>query len=209
MDNTHRLGFLSSVGLVLVGVAYAVVVGFGIAQAGLDKPIIDPILAVMEAITLVSAPLVVILMAAVCGIASPDVKVFGLLALAFGAIMAGLTSGVRFMALTAGRQTDFTTLEWPSTLYAVELLAWDVFLGLALVFAAPVFAGSGRRARARWALVATGVLCLLGGIGPIVGNMAIQRIGILGYGVALPITCIFLALVFHQGGSSLYAVQPR
>jgi len=209
MDNAQRLGFLSSVGLVLVGVAYAVVVGFGIAQAGLDKPIIDPTLAMMEAITLVSAPLVVILMAAVCGIASPDVKVFGLLALAFGAIMAGLTSGVRFMALTAGRQTDFTTLEWPSTLYAVELLAWDVFLGLALVFAAPVFAGSGRRARARWALVATGVLCLLGGIGPIVGNMAIQRIGILGYGVALPITCIFLALVFHQGGSSLYAVQPR
>jgi hypothetical protein len=122
--------------------------------------------------------------------------------------MAGLTSGVHFMALTAGRQTDFATLERPSTLHAVELLAWDVFLGLALVFAAPVFAGSGRRARARWALVATVVLCLLGGIGPIVGNMAIQRIGILGYGVALPIMCILLALVFHQGGSSLYAVQP-
>lgn len=119
-------------------------------------------LAVMEAITLVSAPLVVILMAAVYGLATPEYKVFGLLALAFGAIMAGLTSGVHFVAFTAGRQTDFTTLEWPSTLYAVELLAWDVFLGLALVFAAPVFAGSGRCARARWALVATGVLCLLG-----------------------------------------------
>ena len=209
MDNTQRLGFLSSVGLLLVGVAYAVVVGFGIAQAGLDKPIIDPTLAVMEAITLVSAPLVVILMAAVCGLASSERRVFGLLALAFGAIMAGLTSGVHFMALTAGRQTDFTTLEWPSTLYALELLAWDVFLGLALLFAAPVFAGSGRRARARWALVSTGVLCLLGGIGPIVGNMAIQRIGILGYGVGLPISCIFLALVFHQGGSSLHAAQPR
>ena len=39
MDNIQRLGFLSSLGLVLVGVAYAVVVGFGIAQAGLNKPI--------------------------------------------------------------------------------------------------------------------------------------------------------------------------
>lgn len=203
------MGFLSSVGLVLVGVTYAVVVGFGIAQAGLDKPIIDPTLAVMEAITLVSALLVVILMAAVFGLASPERKVFGVLALAFGAVMTGLTSGVHFVALTAGRQTDFTTLEWPSTLYAVELLAWDVFFGLALIFAAPVFAGSGRCARARWALVATGVLCLLGGIGPIVGNMAVQRIGILGYGVALPITCVFLSLVFHQGRSSLHAVQPR
>ncbi len=209
MDNTQRLGFLASAGLALVGVGYVVVVGFGIAQAGLDKPITDPTLAVMEAITLVSAPLIVILMAAVCCLASPERKVFGVLALAFGTIMAGLTSGVHFTALTAGRQTDFTTLEWPSTLYAVELLAWDVFLGLALVFAAPVFAGPGCCARARLTLFATGVLCLLGGVGPIVGSMAVQRIGIIGYGVALPITCIFLALVFQRGGSSHYAVQPR
>jgi hypothetical protein len=209
MDNTQRLGFLSSVGLVLVGVAYVVVVGFGIARAGFDKPIVDPTLAVMEAITLLSAPLVVILMAAVYGLASPERKVFGILALAFGAIMAGLTSGVHFVALTAGRQTDFTTLEWPSTLYAVELLAWDVFLGLALVFAAPVFAGSGRRARARWSLVTTGVLCLLGAIGPIVGNMAVQRIGILGYGISLPISCVFVALTFRQSAPRLQAEQPR
>ncbi|MGB5529355.1 MAG: hypothetical protein WBQ32_05240 [Ignavibacteriaceae bacterium] len=209
MDNTQRLGFLSSVGLVLVGVAYAVVVGFGIVQSGLDAPIIDPTLAVMEAITLISAPLVVILMAAVYRLATPEAKVFGVLALVFGTIMAGLTSGVHFVTLTAGRQMDFTVLEWPSTLYAVELLAWDVFLGLALVFAAPVFSGFGRHVRARWALVITGVLCLLGSIGPIVGNMAVQRIGILGYGIALPITCIFLALVFRQGGSSFSGAQPH
>ncbi len=209
MDHTHRLGFLSATGLVLVGVAYAIVVGIGMAQAGLDTPIMDPILAVMEAMTLVSAPLVVILMAAVYGLADPERKVFGLLALAFGTMMAGLTSGVHFVTLTAGRQTDFTELAWPSTLYAVELLAWDVFLGLALVFAAPVFTGTGRRAPARRALVVTGVLCLLGGIGPMVGNMAIQRIGILGYGVALPITCVFLARVFRPGGASRQSVPPR
>ncbi|MBK9400624.1 MAG: hypothetical protein IPN36_07105 [Bacteroidetes bacterium] len=123
---------------------YAIVVGFGIAQVGLDKPIIDPTLAVMEAITLVSAPLIVILLAAVSGLASPERKVFGVLALTFGAIMAGLTSAVHFVTLTAGRQMNFTTLDWPSTLYSVELLAWDVFLGLALVFAAPAVTGRGQ-----------------------------------------------------------------
>lgn len=198
MNNTQRLGFLSSSGLVIVGLAYAIVVGFGISQAGLDKPIIDPTLAVMEAITLVSAPLIVILLAAVSGLASPERKVFGVLALTFGAIMAGLTSAVHFVTLTAGRQMNFTTLDWPSTLYSVELLAWDIFLGLALVFAAPVLAGPGRRARARWALFATGVLCLLGSIGPILGNMVVQRVGILGYGIVLPISCVFLAQVFHE-----------
>ncbi|MBK7888639.1 MAG: hypothetical protein IPJ86_15560 [Bacteroidetes bacterium] len=199
MKNTRQLGFLSSLGLVIVGMTYAIVVGFGIAQVGLDKPIIDPTLAVMEAITLVSAPLIVILLAAVSGLASPERKVFGVLALTFGAIMAGLTSAVHFVTLTAGRQMNFTTLDWPSTLYSVELLAWDVFLGLALVFAAPAVTGRGHSARARWALFATGVLCLLGAIGPMVGNMAIQRVGILGYGIVLPISCIFLALVFHEG----------
>ena len=44
MHPTQRLGFLSALGLALVGVAYVVVVGFGIAQAGLDDPIVDPIL---------------------------------------------------------------------------------------------------------------------------------------------------------------------
>ncbi len=209
MDNTERLGLLSSIGLVLVGVAYAIVVGIGIAQAGFDEPIVDPILGIMEAITLVSAPLIVILMAAVHGIASRERKIFGVLAVAFGAIMAALTSSVHFVALTAGRQTGFTALEWPSTLYAVELLAWDVFLGLALVFAAPVFVGPGRYARAKWTLVATGVLCLVGAIGPIVGDMALQTIGILGYGVVLPIACVFLALVFVSRTKPHESVSPH
>ena len=41
---------------------------------------------------------------------------------------------VYFVALTAGRQPDFTALAWPSTLYAAELPAWDVFLGLFPVY---------------------------------------------------------------------------
>ncbi len=201
MNITLRLGYLSSIGMVLVGVLYALVVGFGIAQAGLQNPIIDPTLAVMEAITLLSAPLIVILMVAMYGVANKERKVFGILALSFAIIMAGLTSSVHFYALTAGRQTDFTTLEWPSALYAIELLAWDIFLGMALVCAALTFDDSKRFRRARWSLFATGILCLIGGVGPFLGNMALQRIGIVGYGIALPISCIFLARVFHPRGS--------
>ena len=96
-------------------------------------------------------------------------------------------SAVHFAALTSGRQTDFSVLEWPSTLYAVELLAWDIFLGLSLLCAAFVFVGSGIRAFTRWSLIVAGTLSLLGAIGPIVGDMALQRIGILGYGVGIPV----------------------
>lgn len=193
-----RLGELSSWGLVGVGITYAVVVTLGIAEAGLSEPIVDPILAVMEGMTLAAAILVVMLMAAVYDYAEPDRKLPGLVALSFGTIMAGLTSAAHFVALTAGRQTDFVALQWPSSLYAVELLAWGVFLGLALLFAAPVFAGSGLRAVARWSLAASGALCLAGTVGPLVGNMALQRISILGYGVGLPIASCALALVFRR-----------
>jgi hypothetical protein len=198
MRLNRRLGFLSSLGLLLTGIAYAIALTVGVAQAGLSHPIVDPILAVMEVITLLAALLFVVLMVAIYGYASEDRKPLALIALAFGAAMAGLTSGVHFAALTWGRQTGFTVLEWPSMLYAVDLLAWDVFLGLSLLFAAPVFVGPGLHSRARWSLAATGALCLVGAVGPIIGNMAIQRIGVVGYGVLLPISCLILAFVFRE-----------
>lgn len=46
MESSHRIGYLSSIGLALVGIVYVLVVVFGIAEAGLDDPIVDPILAV-------------------------------------------------------------------------------------------------------------------------------------------------------------------
>ncbi len=202
MSLANRIGYLSSIGLFVVGVAYVLVVVFGISQAGLDDPIVDPTLAVMEALTLLSAPLVVAVMASIYETASRDRKVFGVMALVFAGVMAGLTSAVHFIALTSGRQTDFVVLEWPSTLYAVELLAWDYFLGLSLLCAALVFVGSGIRAFARWSLVAAGVLSLIGIIGPIVGDMAFQRIGILGYGVGLPIAALVLSRFFRRNEDS-------
>jgi cytochrome c oxidase subunit IV len=107
---------------------------------------------------------------------------------------------VHFVALTAGRQTDFSVLEWPSTLYAVELLAWDIFLGLSLLCAACVFVGSGVRGYARWSLVVAGTLSLLGAIGPVVGDLAFQRAGIVGYGVGLPVAAFVLSRFFRQSG---------
>lgn len=198
IDSARRVGLWSAAGLGAVGVLYAIVVAAGVSAVGLDDPIVDPILAVMEVLTLLSAPLIVILFAAIHCYAPKNRKVFSLTALAFGILMAGLTSGVHFVELTAGRQTGPAILSWPSPEYALELLAWDVFLGFALVFATPVFPGRGRQAAARWALGVTGGLCLVGIVGPLTGRMALQRIGILGYGVGLPITSFILVAVFRE-----------
>ena len=198
MSVAIRFGFLSALGLFAVGIAYIVVVAIGVSQAGLSSPIRDPILAVMEVLTLLSALLLLILMAAIREYATEERRLFGTLALTFAGIMTGLTCAVHFVTLTAGRQTDFTVLEWPSGLYAVELLAWDVFLGLSLLFAAFVFTGSRFHSAVRWVLVLSGSLALIGTIGPINGNMALQRLGILGYGFGLPIAALMLAVLFRR-----------
>jgi len=82
------------------------------------------------------------------------------------------------------------------------LLAWDWFLGLSLLFAAAAF-GKGRAERGvRRALIATGGLCLAGTVGPAVGNMRLQLIGVFGYAIVLPVASLMLATWFGSVGSS-------
>jgi hypothetical protein len=193
----NRLGFWSSVVLVGIGVGYAILLAAGFARHGLREPITDPILALMEILTLASAPAIVTLMAAIHDHALPERKVYGLAALAFGTLCAGTTSAVHFMELTAVRQLETGGIVWPSRIYAAELLAWDVFLGLALLFAAPVFDREKERA-VRLGLWLCGVLCLAGTIGPAVGNMRLQLIGVLGYAAVLPFVSFLLARLFAR-----------
>ena len=96
------------------------------------------------------------------------------------------------------RQVGAAGIVWPSRTYAAELLAWDVFLGLALVFAAPVFEGGDGERAVRRALWLCGGLCLVGTVGPLVGDMRLQLPGILGYAGVLPVLSFLLARRFAR-----------
>ena len=193
-----RLGSWSAIAVFLIGLAYLVTLSIGFAVHGLDEPIVDPILAMMEALTLLSAPLLVVLMAAIHDYATVQRKVYGMIALAFTILFAGATSSVHFVELTARRQLGPGGIVWPSAQYAVELLAWNLFLGLALLFAAPVFDGGGAARRVRGGLFVTGFLCVAGTIGPVVGNMKLQLVGVFGYAAVLPVVCFMLARLFRS-----------
>jgi len=190
--SANRLGFWSSAAIIAIGVAYVFALAAGFARHGLREPISDPVLAIMEVLTLLSGPPIVILMAAICDRAAPDRKAYGLTALAFATLCSGTTCAVHFVELTAARQLGSGGLAWPSRTYAAELLAWDVFLGLALVFAAPVFHSGGPERGVRLGLLAGGVLCLAGTVGPVVGNMRLQLVGVLGYAAVLPVVAFLL-----------------
>jgi hypothetical protein len=194
-----RLGVWSAIGITVIGALYLIVLAVGLAQYGLHAPIADPVLAVMEVLTLLSAAPIVTLIAAIHTITALERRVFSLAALAFAILFAGTTMGVHFVELTAVRQMGGSGLVWPDVAYAVELLAWDVFLGIALLLAAAAFEHTPRERAAQWGLLLSGALCLAGTVGPVVGDMRLQRIGILGYAVVLPGAALLVARVFRAG----------
>jgi peptidoglycan/LPS O-acetylase OafA/YrhL len=83
-------------------------------------------------------------------------------------------------------------------LYAIELAAWHLFFGLSVLLAASAFRDRGREAAVRRGLRATGLLCLVGLVGPAVGNLDWRMIGVIGYALLFPVTCVVIALVFHD-----------
>lgn len=176
----------------VVGITYAVVLALGMARYGLSDPITDPILAIMELLTIASALPLLALFVALHACAEPAGRHWATLALTFAAMFAFATIGVHLVELTVGRATGSHGLVWPSPTYAIELFAWDLLLGLALVLAAGALPADQASQRLRHWLRVTGALCLAGLIGPMVGNMRLQLVGVFGYAVLLPIVAWML-----------------
>ena len=169
--------------------------------------LIEPYLAIAEVMTIVGAPLLILLMAAIHECAPQRARVFSLTAIGWIVLLAGSTVIVHFVNLTLWRQISvqqkidyvrFLGWEWPSMMFAIELVAWHLFFGLSLFFAAFAFRGEGSEKAVRIALIATGLLCIIGLIGPAVGDLIWRSIGVFGYGVGFPIVCAMIARVFKN-----------
>jgi hypothetical protein len=205
----QRIGLWSALSAAVLSAAYLLtgVVWLLISSAGSRERLepTDPFLAILESLIVQSAPVLVILMASVHATAPRDRKTLTRAALAFMTIFAALTSSVHFMQLTAVRQMAsqgmpvpslFQFYPWPSLMFALDLLAWDVFLGLALLLAAPAFRGGKLQAVIRVVMTISGALCLAGTLGPILGDLRLQYMGIAGYAGGLPLVCVLLAIRF-------------
>jgi hypothetical protein len=206
--SARRFGIASALGTVVLSALYVVVLipGFLSLKSPL-QPIGDPWFAMLEILIILSTPAMVALMVAVNAWAPAPSKPFSQTALVFMSLMAGLTCSVHFVLLAVGRQAAFAGLEWmplflsfkwPSVPYALDIVAWDVFFPLSVLFAAPVF-GGGRLANSiRWLLVASGVLALAGLSGVFLGNMQWRNIGIAGYAGVFPIVALRMAILFYR-----------
>ena len=211
----RRIGMWSALSVAVIGVVYVLTGAVWLISGGSrsSEPLqpAQPFLAILELLILLLAPALVAVMTAVHAYASHDRKIYTLIALAFMIVFAVLTSGVHFIQLTVVRQMvskdvpGFFVIRlypWPSVILALDFLAWDFFLGLALLFAAPIFTGDKLQAAVRVCMLLSGVLCLAGTLGPGLGDLRIQFMGIVGYAAVLPIVCVLLAILFARTTAS-------
>jgi hypothetical protein len=221
MDQTpasRRIGKAAALALVFFGVAYVVITALGLVSLkSPQEPIPDPYFFLMELLIVVTAPLYVVVMVAVHASASRSVKVYSVMALAFMIVCAVITTSVHFVVLTVGRQVAFTSVswmplflsfKWPSVVYALDILAWDWFYGLSLLFAAAVFKGGRLQRALRITLALSGILSLAGLIFLPFGDIQLRTIGIFGYAGLGPVVYLLLALVLGQAKAPSQEALP-
>jgi hypothetical protein len=204
----RSLGIFSAAATVILLVAYAVTLGVGLASLeSPQQPIGDPMFTILEVLIIVMMPAMVALMAAVHAWAPMQAKTLTLTSLVFMGLLAGVTSVVHFCVLTLSRQPEFTEqpwlplvfpFAWPSVVYALDILAWDVFFPLSMLFAAPAIRGTRLATWVRVLMIASGVLSLAGLSGVVTGNMQLRNIGIVGYVGVFLFVAALLAILFYR-----------
>lgn len=208
-----RIGKFSAVTLVLLSAAYiATGLIWLVSHAdvlntrGLHP--IEPYLGIMESIMLMLNPAIVALFAAIHTYAPAEKKTYSLAAFGFALVMVCLTAFVHFVQLFVVRQTTSAEVRELFSFYssdgrmlpmfAMDMLAWDFFLGFALLFTAQVFGGDKLQNIIRVALLVSGVLCLIGVAFPVTGNAKLQLPAIVGYAFGFPFVCLLLAILFSR-----------
>jgi uncharacterized membrane protein len=202
----RQVGMWSALSTAIVGIIYVSVGALGVLfrpPGGTLLRQVDPYLAILEILIILSALTLVTMMCAVHLCARPEQKAFTLAAISFAIAFATLTSSTHFASLAVARRLDpqadaglilqLSFESWPTVALCLDLLAWDLFLGLSFVFAARVFAG-----RTRILMTACGWLCLAGFLGPASGHLKIQFLAIAGYGFVLPVACASAAFHFRD-----------
>jgi hypothetical protein len=135
-------------------------------------------------------------------------------------VCVAITTSVHFVLLTVSRQVAFTSItwmplflsfKWPSVVYALDILAWDWFYGLSMLFAALVFKRGRLQRTLRIIMVLSGLLSLAGLIFLPFGNIQLRSlIGIPGYAGLGPVVYLLVALVLGRAGApSQEAAQSR
>jgi hypothetical protein len=204
----RRFGIFSAAATVILVVAYAVTLAVGLLTLeSPEEPIGGPLFTILEILIIITMPGMVALMVAVHAWAPTNAKTLSLTSVVFMGLLAGVTCSLHFVILTLSHQPEFRaqtwlplvlSFEWPSIVYALDILGWDVFFPLSMLFAAPVFSGSRLATWIRVLMIVSGVLSLAGLSGVVAGDMQLRNIGIAGYVGVFLVVATLLAVLFYR-----------
>jgi hypothetical protein len=203
-----RIGIVAGASVAILSIVYAFVLSIGLLTLpSPDQPIQNPWFTVMEMLILLIAPAMVMFTVGLHSWAPADRKSLSLLSVIFMSMCALITCCVHFAVLTLSRTPTFTeatwsalvfAFQWPSVVYAMDILAWDIFFPLAALSAAGAIHGAGLAGLARNLLLGSAALAFVGLAGIPMASMNIRNIGIIGYVVLFPIATGMLAIVFKR-----------
>ena len=189
-----------------LGLVYVAVLAVGLLTLpSAEQQIQEPCFTLMEILILAIAPAMVALTVALHAWSQPHLKSFALAAVVFMSMCAAVTCTVHFAILTLSRKALFAqsewsqmvfSFQWPSVVYALDILAWDIFFPLAALFAAAAVHGTGLATGVRTLLYASATLAFVGLAGVPLANMEVRNVGIVGYAVLFPVAAVLLVKVF-------------
>jgi hypothetical protein len=150
-------------------------------------------------------PSFLVVMACIHCYASERKKVFSLVGLSFAIIYATLISLNYFIQLTFVNQSTFDVSLFSMTnpqsmMWVIEILGY-FFMGLATLFAAPVFSSGRIEKIIRWLFIANGIL----GTGALIGyglNVPLEIMlgGLIVWDIVMPASTALLAYLFWNAG---------
>ena len=191
-----------------LGIFYAIITTIGLLSLKSSHDTIgNPYFTIMEILSILIALLMTISIVAVHYYAAPVDKFFSLTSLMFMLVATSITSCVHFLILSisqsaeANQLTNYSFLfsfKWPSIVYALDILAWDLFFGLSMLFAVPVFKKDRFEKNLKILLITSGILSLFGLIGVPLQNMQIRNIGIIGYAVVAPVAFLLIGKILRR-----------
>ena len=98
----------------------------------------------------------------------------------------------------AGNLARFLPYDSGSAMFALEILGWGLFLGLAALAAAPLFGGGRLGLGIRWSFAAYGVLGLTSAVGHAIGNDTMTLVGFAAWGFVLYVATGLIAVHFRR-----------
>ena len=196
----NKITMISAFTLFGLGLIYALVLVLGLfSLKESTDPIGNPYVSVMEIIIIMMTPFMLLLSSGLYFIEGNKHKFTNFMSVVFMIIASCITSSVHITVLSINNHLgsrelpwfqQFFSWEWPSVVYALDILAWDFFFALSILCLVPIYYKKNNSITI--SLLLAGILSLVGLIGPVISDMQFRLIGVFGYAGLFPIACFLM-----------------